>query len=588
MGVSDGRVVQTEKLVEDLRAYGLVRGASVGVGVAAGIGIGVATVDRSWSLVSEDPVGIAAVLETTFRPRWVWWSADTPELFVAHGLRVATCWDITAVHRLLYGGWRADTAIVWARLRGVSLDSIPSMGQLDLLSAPIIDDGNIEHPIQSDGHLRPDWTAGGWAAHPARLARWASLALETYNLQRTKLIALDQSRPHAKRAEAVAKSESAAELLCSELGHDGLPIDVGCAEQIIERFVGPRPKDEAHAMEMREQRDAVVHALAPGGLRKDIRNSAQVLEMLRVLGIDESSTRAWKLEQYRSEHPFVDALLVWRKAERIGSTYGYAWLDEHVINGRLRGGWTSCDGAAGRMTAQAGLHNMPADLRDAVAAEPGFGFVHADLGQIEPRVLAAVSGDRSLSAATQSDDLYAPISSRLNVERPIAKVGMLAAMYGQTSGVAGDVLQQMESAYPVAIEYLRSAERAGQAGNDIRTYGGRLVRMWADPDVSNHQAVRSAAAGRGRYARNAMVQGAAAELFKSWAAIVRARITPLGGQLVMCLHDELLVHAPIDQCENIARIVESTLDEAASYWQPNRIVRFVAVARVIERWSQAK
>ena len=45
------------------------------------------------------------------------------------------------------------------------------------------------------------------------------------------------------------------------------------------------------------------------------------------------------------------------------------------------------------MTATAGLHNLPADLRPAVAAEPGHVFVRADLGQIEPRVLAAVSGD---------------------------------------------------------------------------------------------------------------------------------------------------------------------------------------------------
>jgi DNA polymerase I len=588
MAVSPGRTVRPGELIEDLRAYGLRRGASLAVAVGEGVGIGLATNDCSWSVAGNDPVGLANVLESTFRPRWVWWSAQTPEHFVNGGLRVAACWDITAVHRLIYGGWRADTATVWARLHELSLDSIPSMGQLDLLSTPITDDGNIEDPIQTDGHLRPDWTAGGWALHPARLARWARAAMEAYELQREKLIALDASRRNANRAEAIAKSESAAELLCTELGFDGLPIDVGVAERIIERFVGPRPIDEAHAAQLREQRDEVVHAVAPGGLRKDIRNTSQVLEMLRVLGIDETSTRAWKLESYREEHPFVDALLKWRKAERIGSTYGYAWLDEHVRGGRLRGGWTSCDGAAGRMTAQAGLHNMPADLRDAVAAEPGFVFVHADLGQIEPRVLAAVSGDRALAAATQSDDLYAPISSRLNVERPIAKVGMLAAMYGQTSGVAGDVLQQMESAYPVAIEYLRSAERAGQSGSDVRTYGGRLVPMWADPDVTNSQAARSAAAGRGRYARNAVVQGAAAELFKSWAAIVRARITPLGGQLVMCLHDELLVHAPLDQGETIARLVESTLDEAASYWQPDRVVRFVAVARVLQRWSEAK
>ena len=44
------------------------------------------------------------------------------------------------------------------------------------------------------------------------------------------------------------------------------------------------------------------------------------------------------------------------------------------------------------MTASGGLHNMPAVMRRAVVAETGHVFVRADLGQIEPRVLAAVSG----------------------------------------------------------------------------------------------------------------------------------------------------------------------------------------------------
>ena len=60
----------------------------------------------------------------------------------------------------------------------------------------------------------------------------------------------------------------------------------------------------------------------------------------------------------------------------------------------------------------------------------------------------------------------------------------------------------MERAYPTAIGYLRDAEEAGRSGRDIRTYGGRLVRMWetraeAD-DTADEQALRSARAGRGR------------------------------------------------------------------------------------------
>ena len=205
--------------------------------------------------------------------------------------------------------------------------------------------------------------------------------------------------------------------------------------------------------------------------------------MLRRLGIDLPDTRAWRLETVRERSPFVEALLEWRKAERIATTFGYGWLERHVgADGRLRGEWSASDGAAGRMTAQAGLHNMPAELRVAVAAEPGHVLVRADLGQIEPRVLAAVSGDPALALATADDDLYAPVALRLGVERPVAKVAVLAAMYGQTSGSAGQALRSMELAYPVALQYLRDAEESGRVGVDVRTRGGRLVRMWATGD----------------------------------------------------------------------------------------------------------
>jgi DNA polymerase-1 len=236
------------------------------------------------------------------------------------------------------------------------------------------------------------------------------------------------------------------------------------------------------------------------------------------------------------------------------------------------------------MTAQNGLHNLPAPLRPAVAAHPGHVFVRADLGQIEPRVLAAVSGDRRFAAAAQSDDLYAPVAADLGVDRPVAKVAVLAAMYGQTSGPAGEALRGMERSYPVALAYLRSAADAGAAGRAVQTYGGRRVPV----PTSDTPAGRAA---HGRFARNAVVQGAAAELFKAWAATVRAACRPLDARIVLCLHDELLVHAPEPVGDQVADVLRRTLADVASRWaRPVRgpRVRFVADVTVVQRWSQAK
>jgi DNA polymerase-1 len=284
-------------------------------------------------------------------------------------------------------------------------------------------------------------------------------------------------------------------------------------------------------------------------------------------------TRAWRLEPHRATSPAVAALLDWRRAERFTTTHGYRWLDEHVgADGRLRGTWTAAEGA-GRMTASAGLHNLPAALRPAVVAEPGHVLVRADLGQVEPRVLAVVSLDGALTAAAAQPDMYAPVAAALGCDRPTAKTAVLAAMYGQTSGTAGQALERMAAAYPRAFAHLQEAERVGREGGNLRTWGGRLLPLGTG--------------GHGRFARNAVVQGAAAELFKVWAAAVRSGL-PDGGQVVLCLHDELLLHVPEPAAERAVALLHAALAEAAHRWGAGTGVRFVADVAVSRRWSGAQ
>lgn len=581
------RVADANELHVELDRLGVRPGTFVGTCLRIGVGVGLAVGEHTLALATPDPVAALHISFDLLRPRPVWWACGDggAAALVAAGVRPAVCWDLAAVHRLLCGGWRADPSSLWAWLHDLDLATIPALGQLDLLGSVGGDEGDAEQPVRPDGHLRPEWVAGAWHESVEHLARWAFVALQASSLQIQRLATVDV----AGDPMATARAESTIELLCTELAHDGLPIDVAVAESIMAASVGQRPRSAAEADTARSARDAAVLDQLPHSSDLDLRSPADVKTLLRRAGIDVPDTRAWRLEQMRDVHPVVDALLTWRKAERIATTFGYGWLDEHVRDGRLRGAWSGSDGAAGRMTAQAGLHNLPAELRPAVRAEPGHVFVRADLGQIEPRVLAAVSGDRALTQATRADDLYRPVADRLGVERPIAKVAVLAAMYGQTSGTAGRALHGLDRAYPVAMQFLRDAEQAGRTGVDIRTYGGRLVRMGRndDPDRS-HDAERAAAAAMGRYARNASVQGAAAEVFKAWAATLRSRLAGTGAAIVLCLHDELLVHSPIDQAPVVAELLGSCLDEASGRWFAGTGVRFVADVSTVASWADAK
>ena len=557
------------------------RDDTVAVALRPGVGLGLARGADTWAITDADPVALVAELHAAGAPRWVWWGRETSDVLA--GLPIDRCWDISTVHRFLHGTWKAPLGGVWATLQGLSLDSLPTMGQLDLLDGPV-DEGDREQPTRPDGHLRPEWIDGGFGASPERLAAWAALALGAMTTQHELLATL----PDPARALSTARSESAADLLCAEMTASGLPIDVAEAERLILDAAGRRPRTLAEEDEIRAERDELVLARLEPRQPVNLRNPGEVKAMLRRQGFDLPDTRAWRLEQLRDE-PLIDALLTWRKDERIATTYGWHWLDEHVHEGRLRGGWASSDGAAGRMTASAGLHNLPSMMRPVVAAEPGHRLVRADLGQIEPRVLAAVSGDRRLIEATRQDDLYAPIARTLGVERDIAKVAVLGAMYGATTGESAGALAGLQKSYPVAMGLLEEAAESGKHGRDVFTSGGRRVRMWTDTaqDGDLDRAV-SVAAARGRYARNAMIQGAAAEFFKVWAITVRRRGRPMRAEVVLCLHDELLVHVPAEHADEAASMVDTAVQEAAHYWSPDPDVRFVADVSVVDRWSEAK
>ena len=591
-----------------LRAHGL-RGGDL-VAVAIGPGGDATLVDASGAALDGVTLATIDTIERELGPRWVWWGRATADVLATAGVPVGRCWDVTTVHRLLAGVWRTDPPRIWAWLHDLPAAGIPQTGQLDLLAAAPAG-GDPDEAVQPDGYLRPEWAGGGWAETPTRRARWAALALAAAHHQQSRL---DGAGPvptptvtrDPARARSTAHAESVAEYLCAELERDGLPIDCDAAEQLIAEAIGPRPADAADEERLRRLRDDAVLAHAPPGRRPDLRSPTDIKALLRRVGFDLPDTRAWRLRQHADEHPLIAALLTWRKAERIATTYGYRWLDEHVRPtgsdsraGRLRGEWSSCDGAAGRMTASAGLHNLPAELRPAVAAEPGHAFVHADLGQIEPRILAAVSGDPAFVAATADADLYQPVARRLGVAREQAKVGVLGAMYGGTTGNSGLALPRLRQEYPVAMATLEAAAEQGRLGHPVLTIGGRLVRMWSgeqhdDEGVGDLDRARQIAAARGRYARNALIQGAAAEFFKAWAVTYRARARGAGivAPIVLCLHDELLIHAPDGEAATAATLLDEALQEAAHRWSTGTpggpTVRFVAEVSVVSRWSDAK
>jgi DNA polymerase-1 len=225
---------------------------------------------------------------------------------------------------------------------------------------------------------------------------------------------------------------------------------------------------------------------------------------------------------------------------------------------------------------------VPVQVRRAAVADDGWVLVVADVAQLEPRVLAGMSGDRALADAARGADLYqGMVDAGAVASRADAKVGLLGAMYGATSGESGRMVAGLTRRYPAAFGLVEEAARAGERGLAVRTLLGRgsptmgeAGNPWASdpddppPDAESLSRQDSRRRAFGRFTRNFVVQGTGAEWALCWIADLRNRLWALGGggpltqrpHLVFFLHDEVVVHAPAA----LADAVTEQVAEAAS------------------------
>src|SRR6202042_1520513 len=100
-------------------------------------------------------------------------------------------------------------------------------------------------------------------------------------------------------------------------------------------------------------------------------------------------------------------LLEYKELSRLHAAHGWTWLDAWVRDGRFRPEYVVGGVVSGRWASRGGgALQIPRVLRRAVVADPGWVLVVADAAQLEPRVLAALAGDRAFAEAAGTGDLY--------------------------------------------------------------------------------------------------------------------------------------------------------------------------------------
>jgi DNA polymerase-1 len=436
------------------------------------------------AVVVPDLAAAIAERESADQPRWIWpATADFYPALLRAGVRVARCHDLELTEALLLGHagrWGEPRALAAARARlhglPVPADPPPRIAEPPGFAQAALFDTSGPAP-----------TAAGFDALTA--------VREVFADQQRRIAGVE----HPGRFRLLVAAESAGALLGAEMGHAGLPWRADVHDELMRELLGA-PQPVGPPRRLAELTAEINAAFGVHGLHPD--SPHEVIKALARAGIEVPNTRAWVLRKV--EHPAIRPLLEYKELYRIWTAHGWSWCDAWVINGRFRPEYVPGGVVSGRWaTRGGGALQVPKVVRRAVLADPGWRFVVADAGQLEPRVLAAVSGDDRLAAAGTAGDLYAALATdSFDGDRAKAKVALLGAMYGQTGGAAIPALAVLRQRYPTAFEFVEAAARTGEAGGLVRSWLGRTcppasTAAWRDAGLEPPEEAGSAESSQG-------------------------------------------------------------------------------------------
>ena len=305
------------------------------------------------------------------------------------------------------------------------------------------------------------------------------------------------------------------------------------------------------------------------------------------------STTADILEEMADRHPIVPLVLDYRKYFKLNSTYVEALLRLVGPDGRVRTQFDQTATATGRISSnEPNLQNIPVrtaegrQIRRAFVAGPGHVLVDADYSQIELRVLAHMSQDRTLcDAFLRGQDIHrrtaaevygVPIGQVTGEMRSAAKAVNFGIIYGISDfGLARNIgcsrkeaagfIERYFARYPQVKAFMDGQVALAKAQGYVTTLFGRR-RYIAELQSPNYNTRNFGQ----RAAMNSPIQGTAADIIK--LAMIRTqralKEAGLQARLILQVHDELIVEAPEGEKEAVAQLLRQSMEGAAQLQAP--------------------
>lgn len=321
------------------------------------------------------------------------------------------------------------------------------------------------------------------------------------------------------------------------------------------------------------------------------------------------STDAATLENLQGNYPIVDKILEYREVSKLKGTYVDALpLLINEQTGRLHTSYHQAGSATGRMSSSdPNLQNIPIrtelgrEVRHAFIASEGMKLLSVDYSQVELRILAHMSRDKTLlEAFAQGQDIHAataaavygvPLEDVTKDQRSFAKRVNFGLIYGMgahrlardsdlTFAEAQKFIRTYFERLPGVQEYLESTKQKARK-TYIETLFGRKREfpiLLNAGEGSNQVAIQA----EERVAINMPIQGSAADIMKRAMIDLHAALktSKLKGKMILQVHDELVLEVPENEVKPTSELVIHVMENAYTLDAPLR-----ANAQFGDNWS---
>lgn len=316
------------------------------------------------------------------------------------------------------------------------------------------------------------------------------------------------------------------------------------------------------------------------------------------------STGVKELEKLKDLHPVIPKLMEYREASKLLSTYILPLPQLADANKRVHTTFTQNVTATGRLSSvNPNLQNIPTrteegkKIRGGFVVDEGKVLISADYAQFELRLAAALSSDKKLvedfnngvdiHTKTAAEVYGVSMNEVTKDQRRMAKVVNFGIIYGMSAKGLSDatgmsfaeakefVEHYFELRAPIQKklnEYLEQARTKGY----VETYFGRRRPT---PDVKSPNFV--VRMGAERAAQNMPIQGTEADLMK--LAMIRLdKELPKGADMIMQVHDSIMVECDKEQAEEVKKILKRVMENVA----PELEVKLAVDVEEGARWSE--